>query len=115
MLTNVKVSLYNVQSNSCNTTCTYIHKCFYIDQLAVHNVSRKSVCLKWSKEKICKKICLQVNYSKEGKSFTWKYVMYIHCDKSVLVRSYSSPNFSEFGLTTERYGVSPNAGIYGPE
>ena len=33
----------------------------------------------------------------------------------VLIRSYSRPSFSEFGLNTERYGVSPNAGIYGPE
>ena len=29
-----------------------------------------------------------------------------YCAKSVLIRSYSGPNFPAFGLNTERYGVS---------
>ena len=29
-----------------------------------------------------------------------------HCAKSVRIRSYSGPNFSAFGLNTERYSVS---------
>ena len=29
-----------------------------------------------------------------------------HCTKSILIRSFSGPHFPEFGLNTERYGVS---------
>ena len=42
------------------------------------------------------------------KRFCRKY----HCVKSVRIRGYSSPYFPVFGLNTERYGVSPNAGKY---
>ena len=61
MLTNVKVSLYNVQINSCNTTCTYMHKCLYIDQLAVA-MFPGNVCVwndqkrKYAKKFVCKSI-----------------------------------------------------------
>ena len=41
----------------------------------------------------------------------------IHCVKRVLIRSFSGPYFPQFGLNTEKYGVSlriqSNAGKYG--
>ena len=32
--------------------------------------------------------------------------LYLHCEKSVRIRSYSGPYFPAFGLNTERYTVS---------
>ena len=46
-------------------------------------------------------------------NFNW-----LHCLKSIRIRSYSVPYFPAFGLNTERYSISvfsPNAGKYGPE
>ena len=31
--------------------------------------------------------------------------VWLHCVKSVSIRSYSGPDFPAFGLNTERYGV----------
>ena len=34
------------------------------------------------------------------------YLYYMHCVKSVRIRSYSGPHFPAFGLNTQRYSVS---------
>ena len=43
------------------------------------------------------------------------FTMTLHCVKCVRIWSYSGPHFSAFGLNTERYLSSPNAGKYGSE
>ena len=40
------------------------------------------------------------------KFYNFYIIRYIHCIKSVHIRSYSGPHFPAFGLNTERYGVS---------
>ena len=40
-----------------------------------------------------------------------RVICVVHCVKSSRIRSYSGPQFSAFGLNTERYSVfGPNAG-----
>ena len=52
------------------------------------------------------KLCLGFN-ADFSECMVKRYDRSIRCMKNVLIRSYSVPHFSEFGLNTERYRVSP--------
>ena len=76
---------------------------------SLYLIKRTCCCEKstFPEKKCCEKIVL-------WKSNTFKKVVALkkqHCVKTVRIRSYSDPDFPEFGLNTER--LSPNAGKYG--
>ena len=48
----------------------------------------------------------QSSITQSDSSFLVLNISYVHCVKSVRIRSYSGPYFTAFGLNTERYGVS---------
>ena len=83
-----------------NSPLEFIQNCYYVTYLEKTTLKKPSLI---RVEKVCsfENIGNRIKQCENLKRNWW-----VHCFKSVRIRSYSDPYFSAFRLNTKRYGVS---------